>query len=77
MSDAAPQPITLGALPAENLGGSLLGMPLLYQHVNDYSADLLRVLRARGDAEIETVVLDAIGANALLPGTLAIWRSTG
>ena len=62
----------------ELFGGSLLGLlRLRYQEVNDYSADLLRTLRARDDVEIETVVPNVIGANALLPATLAVWRFTG
>ena len=64
--------------PEEGLfGDSLLGLlRLRYQRINDYSADLLRVLEARGDVEIETVLPNAIGVNALLPGTLSVWRFT-
>jgi hypothetical protein len=61
----------------ELFGGSLLGlMRLRYQQLNDYSADVLRELRARDDVEVETVVPNLIGVNALLPGTLAVWRFT-
>jgi SAM-dependent methyltransferase len=55
-------------------GGSPLGKARLrYQREHDYSADLLRCVKDWG-AEIETIVPNAVGANALLPGTLGVWR---
>jgi SAM-dependent methyltransferase len=56
-------------------GSGLLGLLRhAYGKANDYSADLLRVLNDRGDVWIDHHVPNAIGANALLPGTISAWR---
>lgn len=56
-------------------GDSLLGlMRKRYGQVNGYSADLVRCLRERSDVAIETVRANLVGSNALLPGTLTVWR---
>lgn len=60
---------------ADFFGDGLLGLLRhAYGRANDYSADLLRVLEARGDTRVLYYVQNAIGANALLPGTISAWK---
>lgn len=61
--------------PEEDLfGDGLLGLlRRRYGKFCGYSADLLRVLKSRRDVNIEFVEKNAIGANALLPGTISVW----
>lgn len=61
--------------PEEDLFGSAGGvgdMRRRYQRAHDYSADLLRCLG--NDVVIDKLMANAVGANALLPGTLTVWR---
>lgn len=62
--------------PEENeFGDDLLGlMRSRYGEMNGYSADILRVLRARSDVQIQVLNPNAFGQNALLPATLVVWR---
>lgn len=62
--------------PEEDVfGDSLLGlMRKRYGEINGYSADLVRCLRARDDVVIDETHANVIGSNALLPGTLTVWR---
>lgn len=56
-------------------GGGLLGrLRRLYGRANDYSADLIRCLDRRDDVEILDIHPNVVGANALLPGTITVWR---
>lgn len=58
----------------DHFGEGLLGMlRTRYGRARHYSADLLRVLKGRSDVTIEIVEEAAVGANALLPGTLTVW----
>jgi SAM-dependent methyltransferase len=45
-----------------------------YVELNHYSWDLLEVLDARSDIEIITLEPNLVGPNALLPGSLAVFR---
>lgn len=59
----------------DEFGSGMLGqLRRLYGRTNGYSADLLRCLDKRDDVEIEKVYPNVIGANALLPATLSVWR---
>jgi SAM-dependent methyltransferase len=56
-------------------GNTLLGLLRhRYGQVNGYSANTIRLLRERDDVEIERIIPNAMGVNALLPGTLCIWK---
>jgi SAM-dependent methyltransferase len=55
-------------------GGTLLGLlRRRYAEVNDYSSDLLGVLRGRSDVRVESVEPNVIGPNALLPASAVVW----
>lgn len=59
----------------DHFGAGLLGLlRRRYGQINDYSADLNRVLAGRNDVKIEVVEPAVVGANALLPGTITVWR---
>lgn len=59
----------------DHFGEGLLGLlRKRYGRYHNYSADLGRVLRERDDVEIDYVMPAAVGANALLPGTITVWR---
>lgn len=54
---------------------SLLGLlRRRYMQLNRYSWDLLEVLSRRVDVSVDVVEPNLIGPNALLPGSLAVWR---
>lgn len=56
-------------------GDGLLGLlRKRYGRLCDYSADLIRVLKERKDVAIDLIDENAIGANALLPGTVSVWN---
>ena len=62
------------ALEAAQPDGLLGLLRRRYMQLNHYSWDLIEVLERRGDVEVLELEPNAIGPNALLPGSIAVWR---
>lgn len=58
-----------------HFGDGLLGLlRRRYGEIHGYSADLVRVLSSRDDVKIDVCEPSVVGANALLPATITVWR---
>jgi SAM-dependent methyltransferase len=66
--------VVYDALEAAQPDGLLGLLRRRYMQLNHYSWDLIEVLERRNDVVLLELEPNAIGPNALLPGSIAVWR---